>query len=279
MKVIAVVQEKGGVGKSTTCYALASIKAMEGYNVLMIDLDKQASLTKLCGINREEGDKLDKTIYELLKEPSLLKKPSKDNHIPIRDILESIQYVDCFEEKRKGKTQDKLFFIPANFKVQTADRMLTEQPRGGQRVLKNLLAALDSDENDVIKFDYVFIDCAPAVNTLMVNSLMAADYAILPTLAQDLSVERLDLVAELVEEIVSEGENPDLKYGVLVTMYKGIRTTEKEILKNLEGRYDVIGIVKDAADVNKAVDKGISITVDKPYHPVSLVYGDVAKKL
>ena len=201
-RVIAIGNQKGGVGKSTTTLHLGYGLAHLGRQVLMIDLDPQSSLTFACGVKGAEGS----SMAELLGS-------TEPGTVTLRQIVR--------------KMGDGLYLAPSDIALSRSEAGLLLR-RGREGVLGWALAG--------VKTDYVLIDCPPSLGLLTVNALTAADEVVIPTICEYLALRGIALFLETVEE-VREYLNPELKVlGVLPTFYDGRLIHTQAVLDALEER-------------------------------------------
>jgi len=180
-----MVNQKGGVGKTTTTVNLAAYVATAGKKVLLIDIDPQGNASVGFGIDRE---KIEGCIYNLLID-----------NAPVADLLQK-------------SSISNLDILPATSRLAGAEVELVSQPDRENR-LKNAL--MEVKEN----YDFVFIDCPPSLNLLTVNALTASDEVIIPIQCEYYALEGISQLMRTLE-LVRENLNPMLKVGgIILTMH------------------------------------------------------------
>lgn len=182
---IAIGNQKGGVAKTTTCLSLGACLAEMGKLVLLIDMDPQANLTLSMGLKPKN---MHRTVGDTLLGNASLLSVSRESPVYGLDI------------------------IPANQGLAVLDKVLYGRPAYEFR-LRNGMDAMDGSF-----YDYVLIDCPPALGTLTLNALTAADLAIVPIQCEYYAAYTLRHFVHLIHRI-REKTNPRLAYRVLVTMY------------------------------------------------------------
>ncbi|GBG02301.1 cobyric acid synthase CobQ [Azospira sp. I13] len=200
MKILAITNQKGGVGKTTTSVNLAACLATLGQRVLLIDLDPQGNATTGCGIFKKEALP---TVYQILLGAATL-------------------------EQATIKTEFGFDVIPANRELAGAEVELIDV---GQRE-RRLKEALEGQA-----YDFVLIDCPPALNLLTVNALAAAQAVMIPMQCEYYALEGLtDLVTTLRK--VRASLNPVLEIeGLLRTMYNAQSTLNQQVSAELESHF------------------------------------------
>ena len=199
-KVIAVANQKGGVGKTTTCINLVAALEEQRKRVLLVDMDPQGNSTSGLGIDKKT---LPHTIYDLL--------------------VGRVQEV----EQVLVKARPKLDLLPANINLVGAELELVEMfPREQQ--LNNHIATIRD------RYDFIVIDCPPSLGLLTVNALTAADAVLIPVQAEYYALEGLmQLMTTL--GLVCKSSNPDLRLaGVFITMFDSRTQLSKQVRDEVE---------------------------------------------
>ncbi len=198
-RVICIVNQKGGVGKTTTAVNLGAYLARAGHRVLLVDLDPQANATSGLGIDHK---KLERGVYEVLISPTTMREVVTPTDI------------------------DQLHVIPATLALAGASVELVPL-EDREFLLQKNLAEIAHD------YDYVIIDSPPSLGLLTVNGLVAADEVLIPVQSEYYSLEGLSQLVETID-LVKENLRPELQIlGVVVTMYDPQYRLSEAVLEEL----------------------------------------------
>lgn len=207
MKIWAVANQKGGVGKTTTAVTLAGHLVKQGHRVLLVDMDPHGSMTTYFG---NDPDTLEKSLYQLFQGRGT--EPGVD---PAGLLLET-----GFEG---------LYLLPASTALATLDRQLGSQ-EGKGLVLAHSLKKLQD------RFDYVVIDCPPTLGILMVNALAACEHLLLPVQTEFLALKGLERMMHTLQMILRARKNA-LTYTIVPTMFDRRTRAAIEALRTLREKY------------------------------------------
>jgi chromosome partitioning protein len=203
-RVLALINQKGGVGKTTTTVNLAAGLALEGKSVLVIDLDPQAHATLHLGI---EPAGIQVSIYDLLLDPKA-------------DAAPAIQIIN-----------PSLAAIPSETDLAAIESELASAPDRHQRMTE-IIRRIGSN------FDYILIDCPPSLGILTINALAAAHEVLIPMQAHFLALQGVGKLMETVS-LVASGFNPRLKVaGVILCMHDASATLSHEVVADIESYFE-----------------------------------------
>ena len=203
-KVIAIANQKGGVGKTTTAINLAASLAVLEKKVLIIDADPQANTTS--GLNFAPDNDQQRTLYEVLI-----------GQIGIADALVQTEMAN-------------LHMVPSHINLVGAESEMLETP-GRESLLKEALAPVRGD------YDYIIIDCSPSLGLITVNTLTAADSVIIPVQPEFFALEGLGKLLQTIR-LVKGGVNPSLTIeGFVVTMFDGRTRVHSQVLAELREHF------------------------------------------
>ena len=258
-KVIAIANQKGGVGKTTTAVNLGVALGISGKKVLLIDADPQGSLTKSCKIDNADADKLEVTLSELMAYE--MTGEDKD-YILINNSIKQFETVDL---------------IPSNISLSGTETALFNC-MSRESVLKRTIEPLRQ------KYDVILIDCMPSLGMMTINALVAADSVIIPCEPSFLSVKGLDLLLHSIAKIKRQ-INPKLKIdGVLMTMVDSRTVNAREITSALRdamgNSINVFNIeIPRSVRATECPNAGESIFVHDPGGKVAEAYALLTKEV
>ncbi len=205
-RIIAIANQKGGVGKTTTAINLASCLAEKGKRVLAIDMDSQGNMTSGFGIDREE---VEYSIYDTLTGSANL------GQCMILDVIDNLSLVPSSQ----------------NLSGVEVDFIDIDKP---QFVLKSIVRNIRK------KFDFIIIDCPPALGMLTINSLTAADTVIVPIQCEFYALEGLSQLIYTIDMIKKKlNKNLEIE-GIVFTMYDSRNNLSQEVVDNVRENLDEI---------------------------------------
>ena len=247
-KIMAIINQKGGVGKSTTAINLSAALGEMGKQVLLVDLDPQGNATSGLGI---EKGQLNACIYDVLL-----------NDVPIEQAI--------IPDVCKG-----LDLVPATINLAGAEVELVSEMARENR-LKDAVGSLRG------KYDYIFIDCPPSLGLLTVNALVGADKLIIPIQTEFYALEGVTKLLESMKRVKSR-LNPSLDiFGILLTMYDGRTTLSRQVaaeVRNYFGDQVFETIIPRTVKLSEAPSYGMPITQYDPSGKGAAAYSELAKEV
>lgn len=246
-KVIALAQQKGGVGKTTTTINLGAALAEIGRRVLLIDWDPQAALTAGLGLNPLS---LEKTIYNVLR-----------SSLSISEII--------------AQTETGCDLVPSNIDLAAAEIELVSET-GREHFLKEKLSPV------IGQYDYILIDCQPSLGLLTVNALSAASGVIIPVQTQYFALRGMDLLFQTIDKVRARINRRLQVVGILPTIYEERTKHAREVMEELNRTYSNMllktVIPKTVALADSAM-AGESVLKFAPSSPAAEAYRALAKEI
>ncbi len=246
--VLAVTNQKGGVGKTTTCVNLAASLAMLERRVLLTDMDPQANATTGCG---EDKNALARSMYDVLTGASRME-----------DVLVRVE-------------SSGFDLAPSNADLTAAEVTLLNDGSGEYRLRDELIGVR-------ARYDYVLIDCPPALNMLTINSLVAADGVMIPMQCEYYALEGLSALLETVEG-VRRRANPSLHVeGLLRTMYDPRNSLTRDVSRQLINHFkDKVyrTVIPRNVRLAEAPSHGVPALVYDRYSRGAIAYQALAREI
>lgn len=246
-KAIAIFNQKGGVGKTTTNINLASCLALKGKKVLVLDIDPQGNTTSGFGINKKT---LDKTMYEVLV----------DGIKPTEAIIPT--------------KVDNLDLMPASVELAGAEIELVELETREKRLKK----AVDYIKED---YEYIFIDCPPSLGLLTINSLTAVDSVLIPIQCEFYALEGVSQLMSTID-LVKKRLNKDLEIqGVILSMFDGRTNLSIQVVEEVKKYFKekvYTTVIPRNVRLAEAPSHGLPITEYDPRSKGAEAYMDFAEE-
>ena len=247
-QVIAIINQKGGVGKSTTAIDLSAALGERGKRVLVVDFDPQGNATSGFGVDK---DSLSKDVYDALM-----------NNVPLRDVL-------------TDSPVDNVGVAPATIQLAGAEIELVSV-MARESVLRYVLDPVRDD------FDYIFVDCPPSLGLLTVNALVAADSLLIPIQCEFYALEGLSKLLESMR-MVKGRLNPSLDvFGVVMTMFDVRTTLSRQVVDEVRAYFgDKVfdSIIPRNVKLSEAPSHGLPINLYAPTSKGAVAYGALADEV
>jgi len=249
-QVIAVANQKGGVGKTTTCVNVAACLAALGQRVVLIDLDPQANATSGLGLEKTEGG----SVYRALLGDELL------------------------VARIKPTSYERLELLPSELDLCGAD---VELPRVDNH-LRRLALALAPLRQDAGR-DLILVDCPPSLGILTLNAFAAADYLLVPLQCEYYALEGITMITRLLNQLRDSGTNPGLRLlGVVMTMFDGRTRLSQQVVTEVrehfkEAVFDTV--IPRVTRLAEAPSFGKPIIAYDPYSAGAAAYEVLAQEI
>lgn len=210
-RIFAVVNQKGGVGKTTTSINLGTALAAVGRRVLIVDFDAQGNASTGLGISRPDRTL---TSYDLVVDRVAMEKTVLSTIVPRLDI------------------------VPGDENLSGVETELATDARRSYRLRDALMDYIDrAEQGDLVKYDYILIDCPPSLSSLTLNAMTAANALLVPLQCEFLALEGLSQLMRTVEAVRS-GLNPGLEIqGVVLTMYDRRNNLSDEVADQVRAHF------------------------------------------
>lgn len=247
-RIIAMCNQKGGVGKTTSSINIAGALSEYGRRVLIVDFDPQGAATVGLGIN---ANNVDNTIYTALF----------DDTVDVHDVVQHTKF-------------ENLDIIPANIDLSAAEIQLVTEV-GREQILAGVLRQVHDE------YDVIIVDCQPSLGLLTVNALAAADGVIIPVAAEFFALRGVALLMQSIEKVRSR-INTDLQvYGVLVTMYTRTLHSEEVLQRIYEAFGDKVlhSVISRSIKLPDSTVAAAPITMYAPEHKTAKEYRETAREL
>lgn len=248
LHTIAIINQKGGVGKSTTTVNLAAALGKQGRKVLIVDFDPQGNSTSGIGVDKEG---LSQCIYDALL-----------HDVPAENLIHDTM-------------SERVFIIPATIQLAGAEIELVSAMARETR-LKDLLEPVKDE------FDFIFIDCPPSLGLLTINALAAADSVLIPIQCEYYALEGVTKLLESMR-MVKGRINKDLDtYGVLMTMYDSRTSLSNQVVEEVQNYFGDIAFktcIPRSVKVSEAPSYGMPVIEYAPSNKGARAYMDLAKEV
>lgn len=259
-RVIAIANQKGGVGKTTTTFNVGAALAEWGRRVLLIDLDQQGHLTIYAG---KEPDDVAVTIYDVLSDYA---NPKQRKPRPLASIVQQVT--------------ERLYLVPSNLELATLDLEI-DRAFNREHILEQALSPIRD------QFDYILFDCPPNLSLLVINALTAADEVLIPLQTDYLATRGLVRLMDSIDA-VQRRLNPRLRYaGILLTLADERTRHAREVRDNTRNSAALAqkdipvfqAIIKMSVRLKDSTTSGHSILEEEPDGEAAAAYRQVAEEL
>lgn len=247
-RVIAIINQKGGVGKSTTAVNLAAALSELKKKVLLIDFDPQGNSTSGFGIEKEE---LEACVYDALL-----------NDVPLEELIQDTP-------------SKRVFVVPATIQLAGAEIELVSAMARETR-LKELIAPIKDE------FDFIFIDCPPSLGLLTINALAAADSVLIPIQCEYYALEGVTKLLESMRMVRSRINKQLDTYGVLLTMFDSRTSLSNQVADEVRayfGEDTFKTVIPRTVKLSEAPSFGLPIIEYAPTNKGAIAYMNLAKEV